>query len=611
MTAEGVGQTTSGKPDRRGSGLPAALATAAVVGLLAAAGVFSGPERASLTARFQLRGPRPLRAPVAIAAIDDASLARYGQMPWSREVFARLIDRLGAMGAAAIGFDVAFVEPGRRQPGEDAALARAMARYGRVVLAVYRPLQSGYSVATPLVRPVSMLASASAAFGLAHFSTLPTFDVWQIEPEQPAGPMLVPTLGLAVARLAAARDPALHGAEAAAWGRSAVALNFAGPAGSIPTYSVRDLLAGRVPARAIAGHAIFVGATAAGMPDTGFSIPFAGPEPGVEIHATSCENFLAGDALEQLPWPIAAALWLLLALLAGPQLARAGGTPRARLLWLAGSLAVVLGAAWEGFVRSWLLPVAAPIALVSVSALVGILRQEGQLLRERARLLGWYAFELKREAKRQREQIDGELHDEAQQLLISMGRQLRRMRRRIDDPGLAEVEGLTQRVLDEIIRVRKALVPRTLSRDGLVPAIAEMARDLTDRGGPLVDFRADGWPRTLDPMLESELYWLVKEALNNAAKHAQAQTIEIALSARDDRLTLAIADDGKGFVPGPIDRPPDSHEHTGLHRMWVRARGLGGNLAVESAPGSGSRLVFSAPRRLSAPALPAEVQGTL
>ncbi len=641
-----MGSKSEAKPrggDRkRLEGLGSSLLLSGIVGTLALAGAFAGAERASLSGRFALRGPRPLRAPVAIVAIDEASLARYGQMPWSRVVFAKLLDRLTALGASAVGFDIAFVEPGRRQPGEDQALAEAIRHSGRTILTVYRPLESQGLGGTALVDPLGLLASASAGFGLAHFTTVPTFDIWQVQPEQLAGRKLVPTLGLAVARearatwladrsaprTAASRAGTLprlvpstsadnprqeRGREGPlpAFGTAPIALDFVGPPGSIPTYSVRDVLAGHVARSAISGHAVFVGATAAGMPDTAYSTPFPGPMAGVEIHATACENFLSGRNYQQLPRPAKAGLWLLLAIGPGPWLTRASGTPRRRLLWLAGSLAVVLGCAWAGFLSGWLLPIAAPATLVAVLGIAGILGHEGELLRERARLLGWYAAELKREAKRQREQIDGELHDEAQQLVIAMNRQVRRLRRKNEEPGLASLEDLTQRVLDEILRVRKALVPRTLSREGLVPAIGEMARDLSDRGGPLVDVRVDSWPARLDPLLESELFWLVKEALNNVNKHAQARNVEIVLSCTANSLGVSLEDDGVGFAVEPLERPPQTHEHTGLHRMWVRARGLGGNLVVESNPGKGTRLVLEAPIRPSAAPAASDPLGTV
>ncbi len=631
-----------GDDPRRREGLASALVLSSIVGALALAGVFAGPERASLSVRFALRGARPLRAPVAIVAIDEAALARYGQMPWSRVVFAKLLDRLTTLGASAVGFDIAFVEPGRRQPGEDQALADALRRSGRTILTVYRPLESEGLAGTTLVDPLRLLASASAGFGLAHFSTVPSFDVWQVQPEQLAGRALVPTLGLAVAREARStwlagrsaprtaapgagslpprrssggaafpRQGSLPGGPAPTFGTAPVALDFVGPPGSIPTYSVRDVMAGHVARAAISGHAVFIGATAAGMPDTAYSTPFPGPMAGVEIHATACENFLSGRDYRQLPLPAAAGLWLLLAIGPGPWLTRSSGTPRRRLLWLTGSLALVLGGAWAGFLSDWLLPIAAPATLILVLAIAGILGHEGELLRERARLLGWYAVELKREAKRQREQIDGELHDEAQQLVIAMNRQVRRLRRKNEEPGLASLEELTQRVLDEILRVRKALVPRTLSREGLVPAIGEMARDLCDRGGPLVDVRVDAWPARLDPLLESELFWLVKEALNNVNKHAHARNVQIVLSCTASSLGVSLEDDGVGFAVEPLDRPPQTHEHTGLHRMWVRARGLGGNLVVESNPGQGTRLVLEAPIRPSAAAAAPDPLGTV
>ena len=69
--------------------------------------------------------PRPKSsAPVAIVDIDDESLAALGQWPWPRTLIADLVDRIGAAGAIAIGFDVVFAEPDRTSPEQIAAYLR-------------------------------------------------------------------------------------------------------------------------------------------------------------------------------------------------------------------------------------------------------------------------------------------------------------------------------------------------------------------------------------------------------------------------------------------------------------------------------------------------------
>ena len=260
----------------------AAAGVAAVVGLLAVGGVFDSAEESTLDLRFRLRGNRPARAPVAIVAIDEPSLAALGQMPWDRRNFARLLDRLRESGAAAVAFDVAFSEPARNLT-EDAALRESIDRFGPVILPVFRPLQSGPARGPALVRPVAALGEAAGGFGLAHFGVRPDDAVHTVEIQQPAGTALVPTLGLAAARLSRAEAPG---------NADVLVLDYLGPSGAVPTYSVLEVLRNAGPTEALKGKTVFVGATAAGLPDTGFRGPFRGPYAGVEIHATVAENLL-------------------------------------------------------------------------------------------------------------------------------------------------------------------------------------------------------------------------------------------------------------------------------------------------------------------------------
>jgi CHASE2 domain-containing sensor protein len=67
--------------------------------------------------QFQRLSPRPhIDQPVRVVDIDEAALARFGQWPWPRDRLAELVDKLDALGAAAIAFDMAFAEPDRLSP---------------------------------------------------------------------------------------------------------------------------------------------------------------------------------------------------------------------------------------------------------------------------------------------------------------------------------------------------------------------------------------------------------------------------------------------------------------------------------------------------------------
>ncbi|MGH2928289.1 MAG: CHASE2 domain-containing protein, partial [Solirubrobacteraceae bacterium] len=146
------------------------LAILAVSGLLcwAAAARAPGEVRDANDAfqnqLFRWSGARPADRRVVLAAIDDASIARIGAVPWSRDVYARLIDRLTALGVKTIAFDVMFLDPSPK-PAVDRLLAEATRRSGRVIHAVY--MGQDKTVTEPLP------GIAKAAAGLGNVSLPP------------------------------------------------------------------------------------------------------------------------------------------------------------------------------------------------------------------------------------------------------------------------------------------------------------------------------------------------------------------------------------------------------------------------------------------------------
>lgn len=443
-----------------------ALVTTAVVAGLFVAGLFETPERASLVGRLLWRGPLPAPPDIELVVIDEAALARFGQMPWDRRRFATLVKRLQRDGARAIGLDIAFNEPARN-PAEDAAMIGAITQARNVVLPAYRAYL-GAGARTGLFRPLPAYEHAAVALGLAQFTTAQEFMYLALEPLQREGGALLPIMGLAVAR-------------AAGWSVRSVApgyLNPLGPAHHFHETSFAAALAS--PPGSFRGKVVLVGATAAGLPDTGFVGPFMahGPISGVELHATSLANLTRTGQLHRWQPPWALGLLVLLGLLPGAWLASDRPAPLHRRLAVVGTmLAAIIVAAQAALSAGWWIDVVPALSLLLLCFVAGLGFQQVRLMSDRARMLTRYAGDLAMEAKHERERIDGELHDEAQQLLIALTRDLRRVRRLVErDPQeaagrLEEAEGLSKRILDEVMRVRKDLMPHTLSRSGLRAAV--------------------------------------------------------------------------------------------------------------------------------------------
>jgi signal transduction histidine kinase len=193
----------------------------------------------------------------------------------------------------------------------------------------------------------------------------------------------------------------------------------------------------------------------------------------------------------------------------------------------------------------------------------------------------------------ERRRIAGELHDGVGQVLTALTLTLDaansapraevathrvRLARRLADTALAETRDLAHRMR-----------PARLEERGLVAAV----RDLAAQSGFPVRVVAEGStvdPQLLGPTATVEVYRIVQEALANAARHSGAGRAQVSITRQDGRLTVVVADAGKGFDPAEV---PDAG--IGLAGMLERSRLLGGQLSIESAPNAGTRVTVSLP----------------
>lgn len=290
-----------------------AVATLAIVGI----SLVSPPVRAdNLVYDLVLRlNPPPAGQRVLIVAIDNQSQAEIGRWPWNREVHARLIDQLDRAGAEAIGYDVLFPEPAA--PAADDALAAALARSGKVVLASYIEVPGPNGAPALRVPPAPALAAAARASG--HVTTRPDrdgvvrgIDILSDTEGRRDRHMSESLAALVQGDMSLLSAPA-PAPDAPVYARSRNLIPFAGPSGSYPQLSFVDVLEGRVPAEVIRGRIILVGATAAGMGDR-FSTPMSGTletMAGVELHANYVDSLLSDRMIR----PVTGVVWLFYSLL--------------------------------------------------------------------------------------------------------------------------------------------------------------------------------------------------------------------------------------------------------------------------------------------------------
>ena len=124
----------------------------------------------------------------------------------------------------------------------------------------------------------------------------------------------------------------------------------------------------------------------------------------------------------------------------------------------------------------------------------------------------------------------------------------------------------------------------------LTQGLDDYAKTFGQRTQLDVRFDRTGLPRKLSPDAQLALFRILQECLSNAVKHAEPKQVQVQLDYDQDRVHLIVRDDGKGFDPRKTPRG-----HYGLLNMRERAMKLGGELVVDSAPGTGTRVSFSVP----------------
>jgi signal transduction histidine kinase len=189
-----------------------------------------------------------------------------------------------------------------------------------------------------------------------------------------------------------------------------------------------------------------------------------------------------------------------------------------------------------------------------------------------------------------RRRIERNLHDGAQQRLVSLALDLRAAQATAPPEAgqhvhqLDEVAAGLDGVLEELREIARGLHPAILADGGLRPALKTLAR----RSAVPVDLDIQVDRRLPEPV-ETAAYYTVSEALTNAAKHARATAAEIEAAESDGVVHVRVRDNGRGgagFGAG-----------TGLAGLKDRAEALGGHLRLDSPPGVGTTLEITLPLR--------------
>ncbi len=213
----------------------------------------------------------------------------------------------------------------------------------------------------------------------------------------------------------------------------------------------------------------------------------------------------------------------------------------------------------------------------------------------------------------ERYRVSREIHDGPAQDLANLIFQTTVAEKLVDyDPEEAKqtLQELRKQIRDCLTNIRQVIFdmrPMALDDLGLAPALNQLVGQMASRGILSTEFSIDGQPYELPKHVEIAIFRIVQEALNNAAHHSGTDKARLRVLCRPDALSVLIQDDGKGF---DTDAEPDMPEAAevlseeesssagqfGLLGMRERAKLIGAEINVVSAPGKGTRVHLRVPR---------------
>lgn len=397
----------------------AIITVAATLGMLASWRA-PGIDRYTRDWLIRARGVMPVPDDIAIIAIDEASIRRFGRFPWARSVMAKAIDRLADAESKVIALDVLYTDP--TNPEADEALAAAIAKAGNVVAAaqlIEAPVGGGQ---TAWLTPISGIRRSAAATGHVNVQTesdgvarelalLVTDDAGQgframalqairIAERVPdeaitetrhtvlVGPRVIPVK--AEGPTAVVEQAGHSGNLPGVLRAGRMAIDYIGPAGSFSanTYSVADVVDGRISPAQLRSRYVLIGATAASLGDR-LSAPFVhysgvgGNQhgslmPGVEVLANEVNTILRSRFYSDIPdwlaflWAAAVAALTLFLL----SVAQGGREGLKQIVVLGGMAATILASSYLAFAFALTFP---PVTQQAVSfataGVLGLLRR--------------------------------------------------------------------------------------------------------------------------------------------------------------------------------------------------------------------------------------------
>jgi adenylate cyclase len=258
-----------------------------------AGNLFAGLEGSSVDTRFSIRGRQKPPSNIILVSIDSTTFSQINrQWPFPRRVEAALLNRIAAQHPAAIAFDIVFAQPSQLGRNDDLTLLNAINNAGgRTVFSVQETLPNGEFPLLGSGQGRKLLQEVGSRGG----STLFPFDPGQFIRRMKYSINGLDTFAVATVEVATHRrvTPAQFG------GRSRW-IDYAGPAGTIPSVTFANAYQGKLPPHTFTGKIVVIGSTAPSLLDLHPTSTDAAM-PGPEIQANAIETLLRGFPLSSTP----------------------------------------------------------------------------------------------------------------------------------------------------------------------------------------------------------------------------------------------------------------------------------------------------------------------
>ena len=222
-------------------------------------------------------------------------------------------------------------------------------------------------------------------------------------------------------------------------------------------------------------------------------------------------------------------------------------------------------------------------------------------LTDKMRLERKYLSQIIEAQENERRRISRELHDEIGQALTAIKFNLDMIDKDLPQTHpilrgrLGEAKSLSNQTITAMRQLSMDLRPTMLDELGLIPTLRWYVQNFSKSLGIDSQFQAIGVEEKLPPQIETAFYRIVKEALNNISKHAEASQVEISLEQRDSTIYASIIDNGRGFDLDKVLHPESPERGFGIIGMQERISLLGGKIDIQSRPGFGTRIHIDVP----------------